>query len=366
MKLNVGDEVSFYTLVHKIGGGGFGEIWKVKSSEDDRHYAMKLESSQASRHTLNFETSVLKKLQFCDKFPIFKMDGNDSGYYFLVMELCGPNLSTIAQRLPNGHFTRENMHLLFYEMLTILEQFHRTGYVHRDIKPQNFVTRFNGNSPIVLIDYGISKLYVNSQNQHIEARGHAAAIGSLLYSSPNTADHMELSRRDDLYSLVYSVLDIGGVPLPWRGAMDPSEAGELKKANPISKLMEPFGPGFVEVAKHIESLNYADAPNYPRMKEWAIHGANKSAVFQWMTTPSNDPQFLHLATSNHLNFDPTGILLELSPYMVSGKKTQQKGKKPANTHPARKRLTVNQNSTSEPVQPGMDGDEPEGKKCVIC
>lgn len=314
--MKAGKEISYFTLCSQIGGGGFGQIWKVQSTEDDQYYAMKIEPLNSQRRTLNFETNILKKLRFSDKFPKYIMDGQEDNFCFLVMELCGPNLSTIAQNLPNKRFNPAQMPILFSEMLTLMEQFHSIGYIHRDIKPQNVCTRFSGNSPLLLLDYGVSKLFIDANRQHIEARDHAAAIGSPLYSSPNTADHLELSRRDDLFSLAYSILDLVGAQLPWRGIPDPVEAGRLKKANPLSKLFAPFGENFVEIGKQIETLGYKDTPNYKQMRELAMRGSNLNINnFQWMSATPKNQNFTKVAQKYQFNFDQNGFLLELCPYM---------------------------------------------------
>ena len=301
--MKAGKEISYFTLCSQIGGGGFGQIWKVQNTEDDEYYAMKIEPLNSQRRTLNFETNILKKLRFSDKFPKYIMDGQEDNFCFLVMELCGPNLSTIAQNLPNKRFNPAQMPILFSELLTMMEQFHSTGYIHRDIKPQNVCARFKGNSPLLLLDYGVSKLFIDANRQHIEARDHAAAVGSPLYSSPNTADHLELSRRDDLYSLAYSILDLIGAQLPWRGMPDPNEAGRLKKANPLSKLFTPYGENFVEIGRQIESLGYKDTPNYKQLRELAMKGSNLTINnFEWMSATPKNANFTKIAQKLEFNF----------------------------------------------------------------
>lgn len=321
-----GKEVSYFVLSTKIGGGGFGEIWKVQNTEDDEYYAMKIESKNAQRKTLNFETSIVKKLKFSDKFPKYIMDGQEDDFYFLVMELCGPNLYTIADNLPEKKFNQNQMPILFSELLTIIEQFHSIGYIHRDIKPHNLCARFHGDSPIMLIDFGISKLYLDANRQHIEARDHANAIGSPLYSSPNAVEHIELSRRDDLFSLVYSILDICGAQLPWKG-QDFQTAGQIKKQTPLAKLLEPYGENFVEIGRHIDSLQYKDAPDYKMLRELAMRNATPGVDFQWKDAKPHNPNYIKAAQRAGFNLDRNGFLLELCPFMMkSNKKLKEGGK----------------------------------------
>ena len=315
--MNPGDAIGFFELITQIGEGGFGGVWMVKSTEDDKFYAMKTEPNSSKRQTLRFESGILKKLQSSDMFPKFVIDGTEKDNFYCVMELLGPNLSQIAANMPENHFSTLYVNAIARRLFSIIEQFHAKGYVHRDIKPQNFVVRLEGKTPICLIDFGISKIYVDSSGNHIDARDHANAMGSSLYSSPNVHDHMDLSRRDDLYSIIYTILDIFGLEIPWRGA-NTADVGTLKKNNPISKLVEPLGENFVNIAKHIESLGFSDAPNYKMIQE-NLAGAQETPVeFEWMEAKPRQ-QIKH---NPNYNWDPTGFLQSLAPHLLYN---EQKG-----------------------------------------
>ena len=313
--MKAGDSIGFFELVKQIGEGGFGGVWMVKSTEDDKFYAMKTEPNSSKRQTLRFESSIIKKLQSSEMFPRFVIDGTDKDNFYCVMELLGPNLSQISENLPDGHFSINYANNIAKRLFSILEQFHAKGYVHRDIKPQNFVIRLQGKTPICLIDFGISKVYLDANGNHMDARDHANAMGSTLYSSPNMHNHMDLSRRDDLYSLLYSLLDIFGIPIPWRGA-PASDVGNLKKNNPISTLVAPLGENFVRIAKHVEGLGYADAPDYKFIQENLTGGEQTPVEFEWM----DKQPITHTKPNPAFNWDPTGFLLSLSPHLVQAEK----------------------------------------------
>ena len=310
MQLEKGGTVGFFSLIEPIGEGGFGSIWKVKSTEDDKYYAMKIEPLQAKRATLAFEISVLKKLTASERFPKYIFDGSDEKNRFLVEELLGPNLDKIAKSLPGQFFESNYIAKLADEMLYCIEAVHKHGFIHRDIKPQNFVIRFNGKVAICLLDFGISKLYKNQSGQHIEARDHPNGIGSPIYASVNSHNQVDLSRRDDLISLVYSILSISKHRLPWMFTQGITEIGAMKNKHKLSALCGPLGAGFVEFANHIESLGFADAPDYQLLhRALAKSMVNNPCVYQWqgITVPGAPPGG---------NNDPTGFLLKLVPYMA--------------------------------------------------
>lgn len=318
-----GDSVSFYELISKIGAGGFGDVWMVKSSEDSQYYAMKIEPTETKRRQLEFESTILKKLQKSDRFPKYFLDGVENNFYFLVEELLGPNISTISDNMPNKFFSKEYLPRLADEMLSCIEQFHMRGYIHRDIKPQNFVVRLTGGgnvSPVCLLDYGISKLYVDKEGKHLEARQHVPVSGSFLFASPNNHLKIELSRRDDLFSWLYSILAISEIGLPWSSNDNLETIGELKKNHPLSMIIAQLGDNFVEIAKHIESLGFTDAPNYKMMHELLRKQASGTEVpFEWMTVKINDDK-KKPDNEGKYPIDPTGFLVSLSPYLAEIKK----------------------------------------------
>lgn len=315
-----GDLVGFFKLVCKIGDGGFGGVWLAQSTEDDEFYAMKVEPTNSQRQTLRFEAQVLKKMKGTDVTPLFKIDGNDRDNFYCVMELCGPNLSDIAQNLPEKKFSMQYIPRIAHAMFSLVEVLHNKGYIHRDIKPQNFVIRMKGNRPICLIDFGISRIYLDANGNHIDARHNAAAMGSMLYASANSMDRVDLSRRDDLISLIYSIMDLAGVEIPWRGKTSNPEVLSLKKSHTLASLVEPLGQGFVDIANHIQGLQYADAPNYESIRKTLESMFTETPKpYQWMEAPP----IRDVIPNPEFNNDPTGFILSISPYIEASLKRKK-------------------------------------------
>lgn len=325
-------QLGYFELESQIGEGGFGDVWKVISTEDNKAYAMKIEPHNSKRATLRFEASILKKMSRTSQhFPHFIFEGSEENNYFLVEELLGPNLSIIASHLPGGIIILPFLARIADEMLSCIEDFHKNGYIHRDIKPQNFVVRLDGKTPICLIDYGISRLYVNSSGQHLDAREYANAIGSPIYASTSTHNRIELSRRDDLISMAYSILAISQFSLPWMTELNVNEIGKMKEENKISDLLGQISPQFRQVGEHIEKLEFSDTPDYALMHRLLKSGIpQSSSPFEWFDCqPKVPPQpYEELPDMPELqpiygSNDPTGFLYSLCPYY----KYQPKNKK---------------------------------------
>lgn len=101
-------------------------------------------------------------------------------------------------------------------MLARIETLHSLRLIHRDIKPDNFVLGTgNQNQIIHLIDFGLSKYYLNSKGDHIKQVRKKGLIGTARYASINAHNEYEQSRRDDLESICYVLIYLALGQLPW-------------------------------------------------------------------------------------------------------------------------------------------------------
>jgi len=106
--------------------------------------------------------------------------------------------------------------MLGIQMVRRIESFHSAKYIHRDIKPENFMIGNNENSNIVyLIDYGLSKKYIEKDGSHIKYMDKKGLVGTARYTSVNAHLGIEQSRRDDLISIGYLIVYFMKGRLPW-------------------------------------------------------------------------------------------------------------------------------------------------------
>ena len=100
-----------------------------------------------------------------------------------------------------------------------MEYFHARQFVHRDIKPDNFILGSGSKADTVyLIDYGLSKMYIDPKTgQHIPFKDGKALTGTARYASLNTHLGYEQARRDDMEALAYVLIYLVNGSLPWMG-----------------------------------------------------------------------------------------------------------------------------------------------------
>ena len=168
----------------------------------------------------------------------------------LAMQLLGNNVSAVRKRQVHGLLPFGAAGHICLQMMSCLEAVHAEGFLHRDVKPSNFVTsaaagHSHGNQLFVL-DFGQSRMYLDDRGAVRPPRPTADFRGTSLYSSLHAHEQRDLGRRDDLWSLFYVFVDMARGGLPWRVVRDDrSLCGSLKayyRTRP-SVLLEGF-PGF--------------------------------------------------------------------------------------------------------------------------
>lgn len=258
-----GKKIDRFTVYKKIGSGGYGDIYSVHDSESDEMCAMKVEFLSSEKQGLQFELEIMRSIQGSPYFPKLIGDGEFEDFRYLVMELLGPSLSTMRRALDRRRYTLISTLKLSIEMLKSIKAFHKLGYIHQDIKPGNFLIKPDYKAPVVLIDFGLSDTYIDPKTkQHIHRDPDAGFIGTCRYASPHAHEEKQLSRRDDLFSWFYTIIELAEGKMPWPGSRDKELTIEMKRVMKPQELCRTLTSEFCDIYKYIKSIKFKEKPKY--------------------------------------------------------------------------------------------------------
>lgn len=248
-------------IISKLGSGTFGDVYLSKICINNLLItaAAKVEKKNISNPRLEIEHAIYTKLQNMPCIPkIYKYDITDD-FRILFMELLGPCLESVID-----HLDISNLLMIAIDGITILKNIHNAKIIHRDIKPNNFL--FNKDfSKLIIIDFGLSKKYVDRNNNHMPFRKGRSLIGTARYASINMHIGIDPTRRDDLESFGYMLVYLHKKKLPWQGikSKDPIKSiGDVKLATSLSSLCKNMPICFMKYIEYCRELKFDADPDY--------------------------------------------------------------------------------------------------------
>lgn len=282
-----------FKLGRKIGSGSFGVIYLATDMDTYEIVAVKIESSNSKHPQLFYEAKIYNALQGGSGIANVKWCGVDGEENVLIIDLLGPSLEDLFVYC-GRKFTLKTVLMLADQMLTRIEFMHSKGYLHRDIKPDNFLMGLGRKAnQVYVIDFGLAKRYRDSTtNRHIPYREHKNLTGTARYASSNTHLGIEQSRRDDLESLGYVLLYFLRGSLPWQGLKAATKKQKYEKicekkiSTPIEVLCKSCPVEFASYFHYCKSLTFDQRPDYGFVKRlfrdlFDRQGYDFDYVFDW-------------------------------------------------------------------------------------
>ncbi|KAI9011906.1 kinase-like domain-containing protein [Phycomyces nitens] len=293
MNKKVGDK---YRIGRKIGSGSFGDIHLCTNTITDEKVAIKLESVNAKHPQLEYEAKVYRALSGGVGVPYLQWFGTELNYNAMVIDLLGPSLEDLFN-FCNRKFSLKTSLLLADQMISRIEYIHRKGFIHRDIKPDNFLMGIGkrGNQ-VNIIDFGLAKRFRDPRtNVHIPFKDKKNLTGTARYASVNTHLGVEQSRRDDMESLGYMLIYFLRGSLPWQGlkALTKKEKYEKimekKVSTPTDLLCRNIPIELSIYLNYTRSLRFDDKPDYSYIRKlfrdlFLKEGFEYDFVFDWTVT----------------------------------------------------------------------------------
>jgi serine/threonine protein kinase len=201
-----------YKILEEIGKGAFGKVYKGENIRTKELVAIKVEKVNGDIKSLKYETQIYQAITSGQKTAGFlqvKWFGLIKDYYFMVLPLLGDSLGSFKRKFLDGKFSLNTIICFSIQMIQRLQYIHEKGFIHRDVKPDNFLFDLNTDvNNMYLLDFGFCKQYLLPDGSHIPMKTKKQLIGTPNYVSINIHNGIEPSRRDDLESVGYIMINL--------------------------------------------------------------------------------------------------------------------------------------------------------------
>jgi len=287
MALALGTKLGPYEIEAPLGAGGMGEVYRARDTRLERIVAIKILPAQFScdpvrKQRFEREAKIISSLNH-PHICVLHDIGHQDGIVYLVMECVEGE--TLANRLEKGPLPLEQVLRLGAQIAEGLDKAHRSGVVHRDLKPGNIMLTPTGAK---LLDFGLAKPVAEVRGETLTAAAtqsmpvteEGTVVGTFQYMSPDQIERKELDGRSDIFSLgavLYEMLT-GQRAFQGKSRLGVASAILEKEPTPLSSI-KPMTPPALD---HAIRRCLAKEPE----RRWQS-AADLAAELQWLAEPGS-------------------------------------------------------------------------------